>query len=287
MSDGVTQATIQVPKLLGAEQAASWFAAWAGVRDAPSLHVILPCDSRLDPAGQSWLAAGIAGRAAQGKVTSMAYDPSSQPARELHGLDFFRVLGVDLSAVFEGPTPDGSIVKLRRIESEKIATALARETADCLADQFASLPSTRRRAAAFLFEELGVNIVQHSGAARTGFGLARGFAEERRLQISFCDAGVGFLASAQRHPEFAGRLTDEGAALQLALEKGVSFSNSPANSGFGLGLLRSLSDELDAHLWLASGSALLHRWSLSGKRVSVVTQTAGWRGAWVCLDATF
>ncbi|MDZ4773281.1 MAG: hypothetical protein SGI72_09125 [Planctomycetota bacterium] len=287
MSNEVADATIRVPSVLVAEHAAAWFETWSSVRDARSLHVILPSDARLDPAGQSWLSAGIAGRAARGKPTSMAYDPSSPAARELHDLDFFHVLGVELMPVFERPFPEATAVKLRRIETEKIATELARETADCLADRFARFPSSRRRAAAFLFEELGVNIVQHSGAPRTGFGLARGFASEHRLQLSFCDAGVGFLASAQRHPEFAGRLTDEGAVLSLALEKGVSFSNSTANSGFGLSLLRRLSDELDAHIWLASGNALLHRWSLGGKRVTVVTQTAGWRGAWVCLDATF
>jgi hypothetical protein len=195
MSTAEPHATLEIPNVLGPTQVEAWFQAWAAAREAPSLKLVLPAAARLEPAGHSWLAAGIAGRAAAGKSTSIAYDPTSAAARELQRIDFFSVLGIELTAVFETPPLADPVVKLRRIETERIATLLARETADCLPNQIPSLPSSRRRAAAFLFEELGVNIVQHSGAPRTGFGLARGYAGEG-LQISFCDAGVGFLSSA-------------------------------------------------------------------------------------------
>src|SRR3989442_1649945 len=81
------------------------------------------------------------------------------------------------------------------------------------------MPSSVRRWAKFLLEELGVNIVQHSGAPQTGFGMARGEARERHFQIAFADAGQGFFNSVQRNLEFAGRVQDDGEALQLALKE--------------------------------------------------------------------
>jgi hypothetical protein len=73
------------------------------------------------------------------------------------------VLDVEQTAVFEKPPPKGRFVEPRRSESEAIATELAREAAECLAAQFVDLPSSRQRAAAFLFEELlGVNVVHRA-----------------------------------------------------------------------------------------------------------------------------
>jgi hypothetical protein len=143
-----------------------------------------------------------------------------------------------------------------------------------------------RRFARNVIEELGVNIVQHSGAAGTGFTLGRGWGGDApRLQLSAADAGVGFLASFQRHPEFAGRVQEEAEALQLALQTGLTASDSPANSGFGLGMLRFLADQLGADLWIVSGGAVLHRRTVAGQRANSVRSVSAWSGSWICLDA--
>lgn len=285
MSTQTNAERLEIPRSFGPKDATAWFTAWGRVREVPALVLVLPSSTWIEPAGLSWLCAGIAGRSHAGKSTSIEFDPDAGNTRYLQRIDFFRVLGIPNTEAFERRAPDGRFVELRRIESERVAEDLARDTVACLEVQLENVPSSVRRAAKLIFEELGVNVVQHSNAPRTGFGLAQAYPVKRRLQISFSDAGVGFLASVQRHPEFAGRIDDEGDALQLALNEGVSFSDSKANMGWGLGLLRSFSDQLSADLWVASGDALLHRRTVAGQRVSAIRATSGWKGAWVCIDA--
>lgn len=252
------------------------------MRDSISLTLALPADARLEPAGLSWLAAGIARREFDGLRTTFEGNHESSGFRDLERIGFFRVLELKTAT---RPSTSNEPTELRRIETEVIAEQVARETTTRLVNQLESLPTSVGRLAKLILEELGVNIVQHSGAPRTGFGFAEASTDKRRFRISFCDAGVGFLASLQRSAEFNGRIDDESVALQLALKEGVSFSDSRANMGWGLGLVRTFADQLDATLWIASGEALLLRRRVAGQRVSTLHGTSGWRGAWVCIDA--
>lgn len=138
--------------------------------------------------------------------------------------------------------------------------------------------------ARFVFEELGVNIVQHSERPETGFGVLQSFSSG--LEIAFADRGIGFLASLQKNPELEGRIADEGEALQLALGKGLTGTAAPRrNMGMGLGLLQDFADRLGGDLWIASGAFLLRRRSVAGLRTTTVNACAPWRGSWICLEA--
>lgn len=173
---------------------------------------------------------------------------------------------------------------LRRITDERIARTLADESAECLRQQLPHVATSPLRMARFVFEELGVNIVQHSDAPDTGFGVLQSFAQG--LEIACADRGVGFLASIQKNPEFAGRIEDEAEALQLALGKGVTGTSEPRrNLGMGLGLLQDFSDRLGGDLWIASGGATLRRRTVAGARTTTVRATESWRGSWICVDA--
>lgn len=167
----------------------------------------------------------------------------------------------------------------------------ARQAAEAAADELErTLPDAAHsvvRATRFLFEELGANIVQHSGSPETGFGTLHASPGENggRFQMAFCDAGVGFLASLTRHDEFAGRVADDADALQLAVEKGLSSVGGRTNMGMGLGLMLDLSDRLGADLWIVSGSAMWQRKSAArGHRVSSVRTVPAYQGAWICFD---
>ena len=59
----------------------------------------------------------------------------------------------------------------------------------------------------------------------------------------------------------------------------------PARGPEGLFLLSSMADRLHGDLWIASGDALLVRRTEGERRVEEIVPTAGWGGAWLCLDA--
>ena len=102
---------------------------------------------------------------------------------------------------------------------------------------------------------------------------------------NFADAGIGFLASLEKNPELAGRMRDDGEAVQLALSKQIT-RGGRSNLGWGLDLLRSFADRIGAELWIASGNALLHRRdSIPPARANTLQPVVDWRGALVCLEA--
>jgi anti-sigma regulatory factor (Ser/Thr protein kinase) len=275
--------SIRIPQRFGPAAFAEWLTAWKAVCDLPEITLVLPSEALLEPAGVVLLAAGIARRRLSELKTRFDLDPDSDSAIQLQRIQFFHALGIE-APISRGAPPARS-VELRCITDENVAAVVAAEIAAALNEELPDAASSVRRWAKFLLEELGVNIVQHSGAPRTGFGVAHGYARERRFQIAFADAGQGFLSTVQRNPEFAGRVQDEGEALQLALNEGLTFSTSAANMSVGLGALRAFSDELHADLCIASGEALLHRRTLADRRVSTIRTTHGWPGAWICLDA--
>jgi len=104
-----------------------------------------------------------------------------------------------------------------------------------------------------------------SVSVSTGFGQAQVFPKNNQLEIAFCDAGVGIRQSLQRNFEYAGRLDDDGAALEAAVRQGVTCTPSGGevdghyNSGIGLYQFVNLADTLGGEARLYSGSACLIR----------------------------
>ena len=173
---------------------------------------------------------------------------------------------------------------MRRVSDLRGARKIAEDLSSSLEGSLGETGTSPLRALRFLIEELAANVVQHSEQPITGFGCAQANHKSRRVEIAFADAGVGFLTSLQRRPELEGRVSDDAEALQFALEPRISGGRAGKNMGFGLSLLRDLSDRLDGELWLASGSALLHRrTAVPGQRVNTIERIAPWSGAWVCL----
>ncbi len=278
---------ITVPPRLSPSAVVEWFPTWNAAANQPDLTIEGLDRAWIEPAGIAALAAGCAARSAAGLITRIAIgDEDSAQIGSLRRMDFFRVLGiVDVPIPTRRPT-EGRFVELRSILSEEAAEQTARACEELLRAQLPRLASSLRRYARNVIEELGVNILQHSGAPKTGFALAQAWGGDApRFQIAAADAGVGFLTSLQRNPEFAGRIDEDGDALQLALTKGLTSTDGSNNSGFGLEMLRSLADALGAELRIASGDALLIRRSIAGQRTTVIRSVGPWRGSWISLDA--
>ena len=277
--------TIAVPIRFGPDQVASWIAAWSDVARIADLRVTIPAGAVLEPCGIVLLAAGIARRRGSGLRTWMSFDPGADDAlTRMHEIEFFRELSVEPEAT-EPAEPGRRGVPLRCIANLEVARRQADATRLLLESAVPTLPPSTVRAAQFVFEELGANVVQHSGAADTGFGLAIADDRRRRIQIAFCDAGVGFRQSLQTNQEFAGRVSGDGEAIRLALDKRVTRGGS-GNIGMGLFLLASLAERVRGNLWIATGDALLARRGDSpAADGDEMQRTAGWQGAWLCLDA--
>lgn len=275
---------LPLPSSFGPRETPAWFRDWATAAGSPELNLVVPSGCFLRPTGIALLAAGIAWRQSEGLTTTMRWEPGSEDThRYLQRIDFFRSLGVTSREAFERHDPTGRFVPLQRITDERTAHDLAERSVACLDAGLLAGPRSPLRMARFVFEELGVNIVQHSGAAQTGFGVLQSFGDG--LEIAFADAGIGFLASLQRNPELEGRVESEAEALQLAVGKGLSGTAAPrTNMGLGLGLLQDFSDRLGGELWIASGDALLHRRTTAAVRTSTVRPVASWRGSWICLQ---
>ena len=281
---------LTIPRRLEAGNPSEWFQAWRSVRDVEDLVLELPVGARLRPTGIVLLASSIAWREERKRHTSMRIaEPSGDAFLTLQRIDFFSELGVDLEQCFERHESAGRTVPLERILDLKTARSLAEETGDVLESVLPDLGQSPLRMSRFVFEELGANIVQHSGAPRTGFGMAQADPTERSIQIAFADAGVGFLQSLRRSPELAGRIEEDAEALQLAIGRAVSGAEVGRwNMGMGLALLVNFADLAGADLRIASGDALLHRRTSVGReRASVVRSIPRCEGSWICLEARF
>jgi hypothetical protein len=283
-------AVLSIPKTLGPAQAGTWFASWNSVAAASELRLVLPAGASLRPTGIVLLAAGIAERQRLGLATRLEHEPGADDARRvLERIGFSAAVGLGTDGGFACREESGRFVALRRITDKRIARELAQASADGLEAELPHLSSSPLRMARFVFEELGVNIVDHSAKPETGFGVLQSFAHG--LEIAFADRGIGFLASLQKNPELCpgsreGRVANDAEALQLALGKGVSGTAAPRrNMGMGLGLLQDFADRLGGELWLASGAALLRRRTVAGARTTTVLARAPWPGSWIALEA--
>jgi len=282
-----TVRTIDIPRRFGPAEVPAWIDAWSAAREAPELRLVLPGSARLDPSAIVLLAAGIAWRRTLGLRTWMS-SSGGDAFSLLSAIDFNRELGVEPESPASASRPRGAspvAVPLRRIASLAVAREQADATRALLESLAPAVPPSTVRATQFVFEELAANIVQHSEAPETGFGLAIADPDARRIRIAFADAGVGFLASLSSNPEFTGRARDDGEAIRLALDPRVP-RRGTGNIGMGLFLLSSLAERVRGNLWIATGSSLLARRAAEdGSRSDSFTPTAGWRGAFLCLDA--
>jgi hypothetical protein len=182
--------------------------------------------------------------------------------------------------------PGGKYTRLQPIRDLRTAKEVADEAAEAMTQLNPPISPSVVRMARFVLEELGANVVQHSGNAETGYGHARVDPLRGKLELAFADAGIGFRASLQRNPDLEGRVADDAEALQLALSPRITGTSTPrTNMGIGLKLLTDFSDLLGGDLWIASGSAMLHRRTNAGQRTNVIRPIPPWQGSWICLEA--
>jgi anti-sigma regulatory factor (Ser/Thr protein kinase) len=270
--------SIPIPARFMPDGIASWIETWSKVGDAPELHLVLPTDAYLEPVAIALLAAGIARRRTLGMRTSMfAEEGSADAIGLLQSVDFFHQLGVETEGMPDA-APTRPALPLRRLGNLAIARHQAEATRAFLEKVVPPIPPNTARAVQFVFEELAANIVQHSGAPQSGFGIVMVDPVTKRIQIAFADAGVGFRESLGRNAALAGRIVDDAEAIRLALDRRASEGNTGA-VGMGLLLLSTFAERMQGDLWIASGEAMIVR------GVDTFEKTAGWRGAFVSLDA--
>lgn len=226
------------------------------------------------------LASWFAERIAAGRATRVeASREAVVPARML------RLLGEGASLGMTAVGPNAH--EFLRIRDLRSARLLSERVVTAIETRVPSFSPSVLRMARFVFEELGANIVQHSGRSDTGFGTLTYDESSRRLELAFADRGVGFLQSLQRNPELEGRIADDSEALQLALTPRITGTGEGRkNMGIGLKQLVEFSDLLDGELWIVSGSAALHRRTLAGVRSNTLRSIPTWRGTWIALEAT-
>lgn len=113
--------------------------------------------------------------------------------------------------------------------------------------------------------EIADNVLEHSGAAPTGFVVFRG--RPGSFEFVVADDGIGVLASLRSNPEYS-HLVDEGDALQCALTDGESRFGKAAQRGTGFStLFRSLLN-MNALLRFRSGD---HALGMHGKSPTLVS----------------
>jgi hypothetical protein len=274
--------TLPLPSAFGPRSVGGWLAERARTAAEDGLVFLVRSGTRLEPAGIVLLASQIARRTEDGLSSALEFEPGSESAlRELADLRFFQELGLAEPA---SPVTPERCVPLRRITDLGTARLLADRTRDLLEREQPDLPPSPVRAAQFVFEELGANIVQHSLRTSTGFGLARADLERGRLQVAFADAGIGYWRSLVSNPEFETRIDSHAAAIRLALHRSVT-RGGRGNMGLGLHLFAELAERLRGDTWIASGDALIERsFADPAGPVERCVPIADWQGAWICLD---
>ncbi len=269
---------VEFPRGDTAAAAIEWFKTWSRVRDEAELSI--RATSALERVSPTVLLAACASARQERKLsTRFELDGEWQSWNSFHAGDSIH----SVQTVRERPR------SLLFVHTYDLASA--RRAADMVADALharspAFSPSVVRMVR-FVFEELGANVVQHSGAPRTGLGWADVDASGKRFALAFADCGVGFRASLQRNPDLTGRIADDAEALQLALTPRISGTASTrSNMGWGLKALVDMSDLLDAELRIASGAAMLTRKTSAAQRTNVIREIPPWQGCWIAVEAT-
>lgn len=280
-------ARLTLPAYLGARSVPEWITAWRESEGEAELEIELApgCDKR--PGALALLASRIAWRTAKRlRSRIVAAEGAESVLVYLEAIDFFTALGTRRAKTATPTRAEHRFVGPHAIRDLASARELAQQTASSLEATLPGVHPSRFRDACVVFEELGANIVQHSESPQTGFGLANALPERAAIELAFADHGIGFLRSLQKNPELAGRVGDDGEALQLALEEGVTSNpHGGRNMGFGLAELRRISDRHDGELWIASGTALLRRRTVvANKRATTIHRIDPWHGSWICLE---
>jgi hypothetical protein len=270
---------LAIPAAAQPRDVATLFEAWALAKDQAQLELLLPPQPL-----HAWTIVLLGAMAADRRERGLATKVSLPEASSLrHVLSTFAAKGSGPAHV---DPSHGFLELLQPIRDLKAARAMSDKAGEALERVIPPASPSIARMARFVFEELGANVVQHSGRPETGFGFTSVEASDRRLELAFADAGVGFRASLQRNPELEGRVSDDAEALQLALNARITGTSAPrTNMGIGLKTLTDFSDLLGGELWIASGSALLQRRTTAGQRTNVVRSIAPWPGTWISLDA--
>jgi len=274
--------TLPLPLVFDPRAVAGWLAERECVPTEAELVLLVRSGTRIEPAGIVLLASEISRRTEERRATALEFESGTESVvRDLADLSFFEELG--LPDPRPGRAPERS-VPLRRITDLATARHLADRTRDLLENEQPDLAPSPVRAAQFVFEELGANIVQHSGRPSTGFGLARAVADRGQLQVAFADAGIGYWRSLASNPEFETRIGGHAEAIRLALQRRVT-RGGRGNMGLGLHLFAELAERLRGEAWIASGDALLERsYRDASAPVERSLPVETWNGAWICLE---
>lgn len=254
--------------------------AWSEVRNEPTVRFLLPPEP-LHP----WTIALLGAMAADRRLRGLENDVSPSAHANVRGV--FAGTAIRGPSALSVATGAGFLEVLRPVKDLKAARKMADEAGDAMEKVVPAVSPSITRMTRFVFEEMGANIVQHSGRAETGYGLAAIDPDQRRLELGFADAGEGFRASLQRNPELEGRIGDDAEALQLALTPRITGTSTPRmNMGIGLKALTDFSDLLAGELCIASGSAMLRRSTVAGQRTNVIASIPSWQGSWISLQAS-
>jgi hypothetical protein len=208
---------VDYPQLEGASGAVEWFKTWRRVRDEKELVI----RARTRPGSASpvvLLASGYSDRRERGLATRVKINGSWDNFESTVAEDQPGVSGSLKSAERRAICTHPHNLRMARHAEEFVGDALAARTPP--------VASSLVRMTRFVFEELGVNVVQHSGKPSTGVGWADLDESSTRFELAFADCGVGFRASLQQNPELSGRIADDAEALQSALTARVSSSTS-------------------------------------------------------------
>ncbi len=270
-------AEFRIEGLTDPSAAPAWFAQWSSLADEPELTFVFP-KQRLRASVMVLLGAIAADRRSRGRKNRISGEVADNPVARL-------LLLVESDELkFEGAKR--AFETLRPIVDQRTARQLSEAVADALTELRPPVSPSVVRMARSVFEELGANVVDHSGRPETGYGFVQVDPARHRLELAFADCGVGFRASLQRNPELQGRVADDAEAVQIAMSPRITGTQSPrTNMGIGLKLLADFSDVLGGDLWIASGSAMLHRKTTAGQRTNVIRSIPPWRGTWISLDA--
>ena len=254
---------------------ASCFAGWASMRNEPSVRFVLPAESL-----HAWTIALLGAMAADRHLRGL--ENVVAPSNETTVRGLLAKSAIEWPRATTMKSSVGFLELLQPINDLKAARTMADQVGDAMEAVTPSTSPSVARMTRFVFEELGANIVQHSGRPETGYGFAAIEPDKRQLELGFADAGAGFRASLQRNPELEGRIDDDAEALQLALTPRITGTSTPrTNMGIGLKALTDFSDLLAGELFIASGSAMLRRGTAAGQRTNVIHSIPPWPGTWI------
>ncbi|HEX5010038.1 MAG TPA: hypothetical protein VFY71_06530 [Planctomycetota bacterium] len=257
----------------------SAFQGWASVSDEPTVRFVLPTEPL-----HAWTIVLVAAMAADRRRRGLQ-NTVLQAAAASAGSEVARAAIEGLGAT-PAEASHGRLQLLQPIRDLRTARSIADKAVDAMEKIAPTLSPSIARMTRFVFEEMGANIVQHSGRSETGYGVAAIDPAGQRLELAFADAGIGFRASLQRNPELEDRIADDAEALQLAVTPRITGTSTPrTNMGIGLKALTDFSDLLAGDLWIVSGSAMLRRSTTAGQRTNLFSSVPPWQGTWIALDA--